>query len=74
MTAFALNEWETQEWRQKVDTQKGSLLATQLKNNSFKLAKWAAQSILAGADLMKIGCVRAGTERCLPTGLAHTDA
>ena len=92
LTAFALNEWETQEWRQKIDTQKGasvmvmrvcvcgrgwggrrmliswflghtfddttgSILATQLRNNSFKLAKWAAQSILAGADLMKIGCV-----------------
>lgn len=23
LTAFALNEWETQEWRQKIDTQKG---------------------------------------------------
>ena len=39
--------------------QTGSILATQLKNNSFKLAKWAAQSVIAGADLMKIGCVRA---------------
>ncbi len=35
----------------------GSVLATELKNNSFKLAKWAAQSILAGADVMKIGYV-----------------
>lgn len=33
----------------------GSLMMTELKNNAFKLAKWAAQSILAGADLMKIG-------------------
>jgi translation initiation factor 3 subunit D len=32
-------------------------LATELKNNSFKLAKWTAQSILAGADQMKIGFV-----------------
>ncbi len=24
LTAFALNEWETQEWRQKIDTQKGA--------------------------------------------------
>jgi translation initiation factor 3 subunit D len=57
LTSFALNEWETQRWRQKIDMQKGSIIATELKNNSFKLAKWAAQSILAGADLMKVGFV-----------------
>jgi translation initiation factor 3 subunit D len=33
------------------------VLATELKNNSCKLAKWAAQSILAGADQMKVGYV-----------------
>lgn len=57
LTSYALNEWETQRWRQKIDVQKGSILATELKNNSFKLAKWAAQSLLAGADLMKVGFV-----------------
>ena len=30
-------------------------MANELKNNSFKLAKWTAQSLLAGADQMKIG-------------------
>lgn len=24
ITAYALNEWETQEWRQKIDTMKGA--------------------------------------------------
>jgi len=62
MTTYALNEWDSklsnsEEWRQKIDTQRGAILATELKNNSCKLAKWTAQSILAGADQMKIGYV-----------------
>jgi len=42
-------------WRQKIDTQRGAVLATELKNNSCRLARWTAQSLLAGADLMKLG-------------------
>jgi translation initiation factor 3 subunit D len=64
MTAFALNEYtptipssNVVAWRDKIDSQRGAVLATELKNNSFKLAKWTAQSILAGADQMKIGFV-----------------
>ena len=33
------------------------MLATELKNNSCKLAKWTAQSMIAGAEQMKIGYV-----------------
>ena len=47
MTAFALNEWQTTSlsagWRQKLDTQRGAVLAAELKDNSFKLAKWTSQ-------------------------------
>jgi len=62
MTAYALNEWDSKlsggvEWRQKIDMQRGAVLATELKNNSNKLAKWTAQSIIAGAQQMKIGYV-----------------
>lgn len=62
MTAYALNEWDSKYadgvvWRQKIDQQKGAVLATELKNNSCKLAKWTAQSIIAGADQMKLGYV-----------------
>ena len=32
-------------------------MATELKNNSCKLAKWTAQSMLSGADQMKVGYV-----------------
>ena len=67
MTAFALNEYlapnATQSWRDKIDTQRGAVLATELKNNSFKLAKWTAQSLLAGADQMKIGFVSRSNPR-----------
>merc|ERR1712216_889257 len=45
------------EWRQKIDSQRGAVFATELKNNSCKLAKWTAQSLIAGAEQMKIGFV-----------------
>lgn len=62
MTCYALNEWDSRladgvNWRQKIDQQRGAVLVTELKNNSCKLAKWTAQSIIAGADNMKLGYV-----------------
>lgn len=62
MTTYAFNEWDSKfsagvNWRQKIDTQRGAVLATELKNNSAKVAKWTAQSILAGAEHMKLGYV-----------------
>ncbi len=62
MTSHALNEWDSKycggiDWRQKIDQQRSAVLATELKNNSCKMAKWTAESILAGADLMKLGYV-----------------
>ena len=61
-TTYALNEWDSRysggiDWRRKIDSQRGAVLATELKNNSCKLAKWTAQSVLAGADLMRVGYV-----------------
>jgi len=58
----ALNEWDSRfsggvDWRQKLDTQRGAVLANELKNNACKLAKWTVQSILAGADQIKFGYV-----------------
>jgi translation initiation factor 3 subunit D len=43
------------DWRSKLDSQRGAVVATEMKNNSCKLARWAVQSILAGAEIMKIG-------------------
>jgi len=58
----ALNEWDHRccngvEWRRKLDSQRGSVLATELKNNSCKLAKWTMCALLAGSEYMKMGYV-----------------
>lgn len=56
-----MNEWDPKytggAWRQKIDSQRGAVLATEVKNNSGKFAKWVAQSLLSGVDLMKVGYV-----------------
>ena len=55
-----LNEYDpkiTDDWRRKLELQKGAVIATELKNNSNKLAKFAMSSILAGCDLIKLGYV-----------------
>lgn len=58
----ALNEFDPRvsggiDWRQKLDTQRGAVLANELKNNSCKLAKWTVQALLAGSDQIKFGYV-----------------
>ncbi|PWA56039.1 hypothetical protein CTI12_AA422680 [Artemisia annua] len=61
LTLNALNEFDPKysgvDWRRKLDTQRGAVLATELKNNANKIAKWTAQAILASADMMKLGYV-----------------
>lgn len=65
VTIRALNEFDPRapgaggapDWRSKLDTQRGAVVATEMKNNSCKLAKWTVQSVLAGAELMKIGYI-----------------
>jgi len=59
----ALNEFDNKaagssgalDWRSKLAGQRGAVVATEMKNNSCKLARWTTQSILAKADLMKLG-------------------
>ncbi|XP_016959847.1 eukaryotic translation initiation factor 3 subunit D-2 [Drosophila biarmipes] len=58
----ALNEWDSKvtnsvEWRQKLDTQRGAVLASELRNNACKLARWTAEALLAGSDQLKLGYV-----------------
>ncbi|XP_058196809.1 eukaryotic translation initiation factor 3 subunit D-like [Rhododendron vialii] len=61
VTLNALNEFDSKysgvDWRQKLETQRGAVLATELKNNANKLAKWTSQALLASADMMKLGYV-----------------
>jgi translation initiation factor 3 subunit D len=63
MTVKALNEFDSKaqgsggalDWRTKLVSQRGAVVATEMKNNSCKLARWTVQSILAKSDVMKLG-------------------
>jgi len=64
----SLNEWDSKlahgvDWRQKLDSQRGAVVATELKNNSCKLAKWTVSSLLAGSDQVKFGYVSRASPR-----------
>lgn len=63
VTVKALNEFDPNaqgasgalNWRTKLNSQRGAVVATEMKNNSCKLARWTTQAILAKSDMMKIG-------------------
>ena len=63
LTLKALNEFDSKapgsggalDWRTKLIGSRGAVVATEMKNNSCKLARWTVQSILAKADVMKLG-------------------
>ncbi|XP_075246073.1 eukaryotic translation initiation factor 3 subunit D-like [Convolutriloba macropyga] len=58
LTIKALNEVEHRsDWHQKLDQQSGAIIATEMKNNSFKIGKWCLQAYLAGSDMIKLGFV-----------------
>ena len=45
------------DWRQKLDSQAGAVLAAEIKNNGCKLAKWTVCSLIAGVDKIKFGYI-----------------
>ncbi|ORX88426.1 translation initiation factor eIF-3, subunit D [Basidiobolus meristosporus CBS 931.73] len=65
VTIKALNEFDSRapgsggalDWRQKLDTQRGAIVATEMKNNGSKLARWALQAVLAGCEQLRLGYV-----------------
>ncbi|KAI1098016.1 eukaryotic translation initiation factor 3 subunit 7-domain-containing protein [Jackrogersella minutella] len=65
VTVKALNEFDNKaqgsggalDWRTKLVSQRGAVVATEMKNNSVKLARWTVQAILSKADVMKLGFV-----------------
>ncbi|PLB50953.1 translation initiation factor eIF-3, subunit D [Aspergillus steynii IBT 23096] len=67
----ALNEFDSKaqgsggalDWRSKLWSQRGAVVATEMKNNSCKLARWTTQAILAKADGMKLGFVSRANAR-----------
>ena len=72
ITIKALNEFDPRvqgglgkamDWRKNLDTHKGAIVAGEMKNNSAKLARWAVQGVLAGADQMKMGYITRANPR-----------
>ncbi len=53
----------TPDWRQKLDSMKGAVLATELKNNGVQLARWTMEALLSGSDQMRIGFVSRQTPK-----------
>ena len=45
------------DWRKKLESQRGAVLATEIKNNNCKLARWTTQAVMAGAKVMKLAYV-----------------
>lgn len=66
-----LNEWDSRaqgaggapDWRTKLDAQRGAVVANEMRNNAGRLARWATQSLLAGADNLKMGYISRATPR-----------
>ncbi|PHZ10141.1 eukaryotic translation initiation factor 3 [Rhizopus microsporus ATCC 52813] len=65
ITVRALNEFDPTAqgsggalpWKKSLDSQRGAVVATEMRNNAAKLARWAVQAILADADQLKLGYV-----------------
>lgn len=63
VTIRALNEYfdpnarRITDWRGKLDTQRAAVLATEVKNNAAKLARWTSEAIMAESEHIKFGFV-----------------
>lgn len=65
VNTYVLNEFDHRahgsgnsfEWRKKLDSQRGAVIATEMKNNQAKLARWTMESMLSGVDAIRIGFV-----------------
>jgi translation initiation factor 3 subunit D len=59
LSVKALNEYQNNgiDWKTKLSSQRGAIIAAELKNNNNKLSKWTQQALLAGVDTIKLGFV-----------------
>jgi translation initiation factor 3 subunit D len=58
MSIKALNEYkrdQKMDWRRGLGAQSGAVLATELKNNSCKIARWTIASMLSGSSILRLG-------------------
>jgi len=55
----ALNEFDSKafDWKNKLDMARGAVLATEIKNNALKLARWTSQALLGDVEQMKLGYI-----------------
>ena len=53
-TTVAFNEFDSKltgdDWRQKLDSQRGYIVATQFRSNLCKATRWVAEAFLSGVD------------------------
>ena len=59
-TVRVLNEFDSRlqgglDYRKMIENQRGAVLATEIKNNAFKIARWACCALLAGTEQIKLG-------------------
>lgn len=59
LSVKAVNEYQINglDWKTKFASQRGAIIAAELKKNNNKLSKWTQQAILAGVDTIKLGFV-----------------
>eukprot|EP00741_Cyanophora_paradoxa_P008925 tig00000142_g8639.t1 len=61
LSVRALNEIDPKyagtDWRTKLESQRGSVMATEIRNNASKVARWASQALLSGVAQIKLGFV-----------------
>ncbi|KAI8093564.1 eukaryotic translation initiation factor 3 subunit D [Halteromyces radiatus] len=71
VTIRALNEFDPNaqgaggalSWKKSLDSQRGAVVATEMRNNAAKLARWAVQALLAGAEQLKLGYIARATPK-----------
>ncbi|EEQ34654.1 hypothetical protein McanMca71_007638 [Microsporum canis] len=71
VTLRALNEFDHRapgaggalDWRNKLSSQRGAVVATEMKNNNCKLARWTTQALLAKTDILKLGFIARANPR-----------
>lgn len=55
LVEFCQKQGSNMDWRQKLESQRGAVFATELKNNANKIAKWTSAALLADIDFIKLG-------------------
>lgn len=62
LTLRAVNQFDCKlsssvDWRQKLESQSGTVFATEMKNNSNMFTRWIAEANLAGSDEIRVGFI-----------------